>query len=125
YLIKGREMPTRREFSKALLGSGLSALTAGPGDWRTDLLYRSDGKTDFLYDLVVKGGTVIDPSIGLRKQLDIGVKDGKIAEVSPNISADKSQRVISAIGKLVTPGLIDLHVHVYEGVTESGINADH
>ena len=118
-------MPTRREFSKSLLGSGLSALTARSGCWSTDLLSSSDSKTDFLYDLVVKGGTVIDPSIGLREQLDIGVKDGKIAELSPNISTGKPLRVVSAIGKLVTPGLIDLHVHVYEGVTESGINADH
>jgi dihydroorotase len=119
-------MPTRREFSKSLLGSGLSALATGTGDWSgTDVFWSPNSKTDFLYDLVVKGGTVIDPGIGLRKQLDIGVKDGKIAAVSPNISAGESQRVVSAIGKLVTPGLIDLHVHVYEGVTESGVNADH
>jgi dihydroorotase len=116
-------MPTRREFSKYLFGAGLSALTVSPRDEGPVALWPSDSKPDFLYDLVIKGGTVIDPSIGLRKQLDIAVKDGKIAEVSPNISAGKS-RIVSAIGKLVTPGLIDVHVHVYEGVTESGINAD-
>src|SRR6202030_4871263 len=46
-------------------------------------------------------------------------------EPSPNSPADKSRKVISASGRLVTPGLIDLHVHIYEGVTESGLNADH
>ena len=75
-------------------------------------------------DLLIKGGTVIDPSQNLHAPLDVAVKDGKILQVAPDIPADGSRSLISAKGKIVTPGLIDVHVHVFEGVGPTGVNAD-
>jgi dihydroorotase len=76
------------------------------------------------YDLLITGGTVIDPGAKLRAALDVGIKDGKVVRLSPNIAPGMARKVISVPGKLVTPGLIDLHVHVFDGVTEAGVNAD-
>jgi dihydroorotase len=75
-------------------------------------------------DLLIKGGTVVDPSQNLHAPLDVAVKDGKIAQVAPDIPADGSLNVIPAKGRIVTPGLIDVHVHVFEGVGPTGVNAD-
>jgi dihydroorotase len=117
-------MPTRRQFSKCLLGAGAATFACGSPLRPADLPSDSNASANRIYDLLIKGGTVLDPARKLHAALDIAVKDGKIAEISPNIAPDKSDKTISAAGKLVTPGLIDLHVHVYEGATEAGINAD-
>jgi dihydroorotase len=73
------------------------------------------------YDLVIKGGRVIDPALGFGSEADIFVKDGrivKIAKVSKvtkrEIAALPKENVIDAAGKLVTPGLVDMHVHLRE-----------
>jgi dihydroorotase len=63
------------------------------------------------YELVIAGGEVLDPSQKLRGQRDIGIKYGQIAAIAPNIPADRTVQRIDATGKLVTPGLIDLHTH--------------
>jgi dihydroorotase len=77
-----------------------------------------------MYDLVLKGGTVLDPSSGLDGPHDIAVMDGAIARVAPEISGAEAKRVIEATGKTVTPGLIDLHAHVFEGFTRTGVHPD-
>ena len=77
-----------------------------------------------MYDLLIKGGTVIDPSQNLNGLNDVAVEDGKIARVAPNIPAEEATRVIDVAGKIVTPGLIDLHTHVYDGVNGNGVKAD-
>ena len=64
------------------------------------------------YELVVAGGEVLDPSQKLRGKRDIGIKFGQIAAIAPGIPADRSTQRIDATGKLVTPGLIDLHTHL-------------
>jgi len=64
------------------------------------------------YELVVAGGDVLDPSQRLRGKRDIGIKYGQIAAIAPSIPADRSGQRIDATGKLVTPGLIDLHTHL-------------
>lgn len=65
------------------------------------------------YDIVIRGGEVIDPSQGLRKVCDVAVQDDRIAAVEDSIDASGTHQVIDARGQLVVPGLIDLHVHVY------------
>jgi dihydroorotase len=67
------------------------------------------------YDLLFKGGHVIDPKNKISGRRDVAIKDGKVAEVAPNIAAAKAAKTIDASGMYVTPGLVDLHVHVYAG----------
>jgi len=62
------------------------------------------------YDLIVKGGRVIDPSAKLSAIRDVAISGGKIAAINANIDADAAE-VIDARGKLVVPGLIDIHTH--------------
>lgn len=77
-----------------------------------------------MFDLLLKGGTVLDPAQDLRGVLDVAVQDGKIASVAANISASEARRVIHVPGKTVTPGLIDLHTHVFDGVAANGVHPD-
>lgn len=63
------------------------------------------------YDLVIKNGTVIDGIQTPRYRADIGIKDGRICEIGGNIAADSSAQVIDAGGKIVAPGVVDLHTH--------------
>ena len=76
------------------------------------------------YDLLVRGGHVVDPASGISATRDIAIAGGRIREVAANLSPDTAARVIDARGKVVTPGLIDIHVHVYDGVAPLGIPAD-
>jgi dihydroorotase len=76
------------------------------------------------FDLVIKGGDVLDPSQSLRGRRDIGIRNGLIESVEAEIPAARAQRVLEAGGKLVTPGLVDLHTHVYPYGSAIGIPAD-
>src|SRR5216684_1612535 len=62
------------------------------------------------YDLVIKGGRVIDPSLGIDAVRDVAIAAGRIAVVEANITADAAE-TIDARGKIVVPGLVDIHVH--------------
>ena len=77
-----------------------------------------------MYDLLLKGGNVVDPSMGLTGIHDIGVQDGRLAAIGPAVDPGEATRVIDVSGKIVTPGLIDVHVHVFDGVTSNGVNPD-
>jgi dihydroorotase len=77
-----------------------------------------------MFDLLLRGGTVVDPSGGLDGVRDIAVQDGVIARIAPDIPAAEASRVLEVAGKIVTPGLIDLHAHVFEGVNRTGVNPD-
>jgi dihydroorotase len=77
------------------------------------------------YDLLIQHGEVIDPSAGLKGQLDVGVSGGKIVEVGPGLAANEARRTISAKGLLVTPGLIDIHAHVFVNAHDMGGHTDH
>src|SRR5262245_33708095 len=108
-------LTSRRRFltgaaSATLAAAGSPALAAmGPDD---------------KFDLVIKGGDVLDPSQGLRGRRDIGIRYGVIEAVEPDIPAARALRMIDAGGRLVTPGLVDLHCHVYPYGSALGIPAD-
>ena len=76
------------------------------------------------FDLVIKGGNVLDPSQSLRGKRDIGIRYGLIGAVEAEIPATRALRVLDADGKFVTPGLIDLHCHVFPYGSAAGIPAD-
>src|SRR5215217_7036825 len=105
---------SRRDFlltaaSFALATSGAARAAMAPGD---------------KFDLVIKGGDVLDPSQPLRGKRDIGIRYGLVEAVEAEIPADRALRVLDAAGKLVTPGLVDLHSHVYPYGSAIGIPAD-
>ena len=77
-----------------------------------------------MYDLLLKGGEVLDPSQGIRRQLDVAVTGSAIAELAPGLGPASASRVLDVSGKLVLPGLIDLHSHIYEGVNQTGVSPD-
>jgi dihydroorotase len=74
------------------------------------------------FDLVIKGGEVLDPSQNLRAKRDIGMRFGRIEALEADIPAARANRVMNAAGRVVVPGLIDLHSHVY--TTGIGIPPD-
>ncbi|GBD11309.1 Deacetylase [bacterium HR23] len=76
------------------------------------------------YDLLLKGGEVLDPAQNLRGRLDVAVAGGRIARIAPDVPEAQARRVVRVEGCLVVPGLIDLHVHVYPGATPNGIDPD-
>jgi dihydroorotase len=75
------------------------------------------------FDLLIKNGTVIDPA-GRSGRLDIAIKRDRIAAVDTNIPEESAFRVIDATGQYVTPGLIDMHTHIYHRSTVYGIDPD-
>jgi dihydroorotase len=74
-----------------------------------------------MYDLVIRGGRVIDPAQGIDAPRDVAFRDGKVAALEASIEASAAREVIAAAGKLVVPGLIDLHTHVYWGGTSLSV----
>jgi len=90
-------------FTKYLLALSIAAIASAQTD----------------YDFVLKGGHVIDGKNKISAVRDVAVKDGKIAAVSPNIDASRALKSVDASGLYVTPGLVDIHVHVYPGNTKN------
>jgi dihydroorotase len=76
------------------------------------------------FDLLIAGGTLLNPATGLHGELDVGIAAGRIAAVQPKLSRENATKVLDARGCYVTPGLIDLHVHSYWGVNPYGFDAD-
>jgi dihydroorotase len=116
-------MPSRRDFAKFILAGGAGMLApreilSAPAEVPT-LPQSADEK----FDLLVEDGTVIDPSQNLNGAFDVAIKAGKILEVSKNIAKDRALKTVSAKGRIVTPGFIDMHAHGYDGVS-IGVNAD-
>lgn len=77
-----------------------------------------------MYDTIIHGGHLIDPANQRNGRFDIAIKRDRIVAVAPHIDATHARHLIDATGKIVTPGLIDLHTHVYHGVTYWGIEPD-
>ena len=103
---------SRRDF----LSSTAAALASGPA-------FAAMGPND-KFDLVVKGGDVLDPSQNLRGKRDIGIRYGMIEALEADIPAARAERLLDVSGKLVTPGLVDLHSHVFPYGSAIGIPAD-
>src|SRR5438105_10776271 len=96
-------------FALAAAGVGTAGGAMGPND---------------KFDLAIKGGDLLDPSQSLRGRRDIGIRFGVIEALEADIPAERAQRLLDASGKLVTPGLVDLHTHVYPYGSAIGIPAD-
>ncbi len=105
-----RDFLTHSTASIAAIGVGAAARAAiGPND---------------KFDLIVKGGDVLDPSQNLKGKRDIGIRYGVIEAIEASIPAERALKVMDVSGKLVIPGLIDLHAHVYPYGSAIGIPAD-
>jgi dihydroorotase len=86
---------------------------------------RMESKEPRQLDLVLRGGRVLDPSRGVDRVLDVGIAGDRIARVAPAIERGAAKRVVDARDRLVIPGMIDTHCHVYEHVTGAfGLNPD-
>jgi hypothetical protein len=72
-------------------------------------------------DLLLTGGTVVDPSQGLHAQKDIGIAQGRIAFLEDKIPVARARQVIDCSSLIVTPRLVDLHDHAYDGASHYGI----
>ncbi|MGX1109394.1 dihydroorotase [Bradyrhizobium elkanii] len=99
-----------------MTGSAAAAAIAGPA--------AAAMGPDDKFDLVIKNGDVIDPSQSLRGKHDIGIRWGIIEAIEDEIPAARAGKTIDASGKLVMPGLVDLHCHVYPYGSAIGIPAD-
>jgi len=77
-----------------------------------------------MYDLILRGGRIIDPSQKLDAVIDIAFSAGKVARIGGGLKADTTTDVRELSGAIITPGLIDMHTHVYWGGTSLGIDAE-
>jgi dihydroorotase len=77
------------------------------------------------YDLLLTDGEVLDPGAGLKGRMDIAIAGGKIVAVGPDLPRDQARRTLSAKGRLVTPGLVDIHAHVFVNAHDMGGQTDH
>jgi dihydroorotase len=75
------------------------------------------------FDLLIRGGELVDPAARRRGRFDVAVRDGRVAAVEPAIDPALAGQLVDAKGLLVVPGLVDLHAHVYDGSTYWGIDA--
>ena len=75
------------------------------------------------YDLLLKGGHVLDPKNGVDAVRDLAIADGRIATIEPEIPSSKAKKTLDAGGLYVTPGLIDSHFHAFSGTENSSITA--
>ncbi|MGH9159023.1 MAG: amidohydrolase/deacetylase family metallohydrolase [Vicinamibacteraceae bacterium] len=76
------------------------------------------------FDLLLRGGHVVDPRNGLSAVRDVAIKDGRVAQVATDIQGDRALKTIDVSGLYVTPGLIDMHAHVYRPTAGQEIGAD-
>ena len=82
-----------------------------------------ENKQGLPFDLIIRNGRVINPASGLDIIADVGIKSKRIASIEPDLEG-KCIEEYDASGCLVTPGLIDIHVHVYQHATPLGIDVD-
>lgn len=100
----------RREFLTVAAGTAAGLAGTGLNQERREI-----------FDLVISGGHLVDPAAGMNAALDIGIAGGRVVQIAEHILPSEGRRVIDATGRIVTPGLIDVHVHVFDGVAQVGI----
>src|ERR1700731_4914668 len=110
---------SRRNFL-SLTGSAAAAALSGRFTTQAEAAMGPADK----FDLVIKGGDVLDPSQSLRGKRDIGIRWGVIEAIEAEIPAARTSKTIDASGKLVTPGLVEMHCHVQHYGSAIGIPAD-
>src|SRR5262245_30932761 len=98
----------RRQFLVQTLAGGLVCWVADSG--RT--LLGAEQLAEKKYDLLVKGGKIVDPSQQLSAVRDVAITGHRVTSVAEEIPETQARQVLNARGKVVTPGLIDVHVHV-------------
>ncbi len=76
------------------------------------------------FDLLISGGEVVDPGAGLRGVMDVAISAGRIAAVAPALHEEDAHRTISAKGRYVMPGLVDVHAHLFVNASDMGENTD-
>jgi dihydroorotase len=81
--------------------------------------------TDVIYDLLLKDGHVIDPANNIDGKMDVGIRDRKIKKVALDIPASEATKVVDVSDHYVTPGIIDIHTHVYTGWLSSLVADSH
>jgi dihydroorotase len=120
--------PNRREFLGRIGSAALAIPTGRLGALGTSVdktgFQASQGVSPVTYDLLIAGGRVIDPSQNVSAERDVAILGGKIARVDANIPRGQARQVFDATGKIVTPGLIDLHTHVYRYGVSFSVDPD-
>jgi dihydroorotase len=76
------------------------------------------------FELLLRGGTLVDPAQGIHATRDVAFAGGKVAAVGPDLPRADAGEVVDCSGRIVAPGMIDLHVHVFWGVSHYGIQPD-
>jgi dihydroorotase len=108
---------SRRDLLRAM-GAGSLPLLAGPS---SGVLAQAPAKK---YELLLKGGRVIDPSQPFNAMADVALAGGRIAAIAPSIDPRDADRTVPVTGQIVTPGLVDLHTHGFAGISHWGVNLD-
>ena len=106
----------RRQMICALGVGSIPVLMAGPR-----ALGQTQGRK---YELLLKGGRVVDPSQAFNAPADVALAGGRIAAMARDIDAAESERTVPVAGQIVTPGLVDLHTHGFAGVSHYGVDLD-
>jgi len=119
--FEGMLVPSRRRFLRqSILLPSLTCTFYEPAE---PLLAQQAG-TSPQYDLLIRGGHIIDPSQSLTTEVDLAIRQGKVARLAKGIPESEASQVLDARKMIVTPGLVDVHVHVYDGVAPLAIPAD-
>jgi dihydroorotase len=114
-------MLTRREALAGITGSLVAVAAPLEGKAVPSGTSRPD---ETAYDLLIRGGKVLDPLQNIEAQQDVAIREGRIVKVDTDIPPNLARQVLKAQDKIVTPGLIDLHVHVFPYVGSTGIEPD-
>ena len=115
---------SRRDFLIGTTGASLAAIAPAAFAQTSESSGAEPDPSDRSFDLLIRGGTVIDPASGLNARRDVGIRAGTIAAIESELSPERADRVLDADGRLVTPGLVDFHTHVYPYGSAIGIPPD-